>query len=63
MGAPAWQIAAVKISLPFGRIPLRRVSVFVLPPVGETSQITLLMNGADIIPVIAGALYIVTVII
>ena len=53
MGAPALQIAAVKISLPFGHIPLLHVSIFSLPPVGKTSQITLLMNRADIIPVIA----------
>lgn len=54
VGAPALQIAAVKISLPFGHIPLLHVSIFFLPPVGKTSQITLLMNRADIIPVIAG---------
>lgn len=54
MGARALQIVAVKISLPFGHIPLLRVSIFFLPPVSETSQITLLMNRADIIPVITG---------
>lgn len=54
MGARALQIAAVKISLPFGHIPLLSVSIFFLLPVSETSQITLLMNRADIIPVIAG---------
>lgn len=54
MGDPVLQIAAVKISLPFGHIPLLCVSIFFLPPVGKTSQITYLMNRADIIPVIAG---------
>lgn len=53
LGARTLQIAAVKISLPFGHIPLLPVSVFSLPPVSKTRQITSLMNRADTIPVIA----------
>lgn len=53
LGARTLQIAAVKISLPFGQIPLLPVSVFSLPPLSKTWQITPLMNRADTIPVIA----------
>lgn len=53
LGARTLQIAAVKISLPFGHIPLLPVSVFSLPAVSRTRQITSLMNRADTIPVIA----------